>query len=69
MSNENNSKNNDHMNQNKHNKKRNTAFVFEALAREATTATIKGDQERKAKVVSIVRKHFTGDSLLRKDLE
>jgi regulatory protein YycH of two-component signal transduction system YycFG len=42
---------------NKHNKKRNTAFVFEALAREATVA------------MSIVRKHFTGDSLLKKDLE
>jgi arsenate reductase-like glutaredoxin family protein len=54
---------------NKHNKKRNTAFVFEALAREATVAIIKGDAERKAKVVSIVRKHFTGDSLLKKDLE
>lgn len=54
---------------NKHNKKRNTAFVFEALAREATVAIIKGDNERKAKVVSIVRKHFTGDSLLKKDLE
>ena len=54
---------------NKHNKKRNTAFVFEALAREATVAIIKGDMERKAKVVSIVRKHFAGDSLLKKDLE
>ena len=54
---------------NKHNKKRNTAFVFEALAREATVAIIKGDHERKEKVVSIVRKHFTGDSLLKKDLE
>ena len=54
---------------NKHNKKRNTAFVFEALAREATVAIIKGDIKRKAKVVSIVRKHFTGDSLLKKDLE
>ena len=54
---------------NKHNKKRNTAFVFEALAREATVAIIKGDNERKAKVVSIVRKHFTSDSLLKKDLE
>lgn len=53
----------------RHNKKRNTAFVFEALAREATVAIIKGDQERKEKVVSIVRKHFTGDSLLKKDLE
>ena len=57
------------MMKNKHNKKRNTAFVFEALAREATVAIIKGDNERKAKVVSIVRKHFTGDSLLKKDLE
>ena len=57
------------MMKNKHNKKRNTAFVFEALAREATVAIIKGDTERKAKVVSIVRKHFTGDSLLKKDLE
>ena len=54
---------------NKHNKKRNTAFVFEALAREATVAILKGDIERKTKVVSIVRKHFTGDSLLKKDLE
>ena len=54
---------------NKHNKKRNTAFVFEALSREATVAIIKGDKERKDKVISIVRKHFAGDSLLRKDLE
>jgi arsenate reductase-like glutaredoxin family protein len=54
---------------NKHNKKRNTAFVFEALSREATVAIIKGDHARKEKVVSIVRKHFTGDSLLKKDLE
>lgn len=54
---------------NRHNKKRNTAFVFEALAREATVAIIKGDNERKAKVVSIVRKHFTSDSLLKRDLE
>ena len=54
---------------NRHNKKRNTAFVFEALSREATVAIIKGDIKRKEKVVSIVRKHFTGDSLLKKDLE
>ena len=54
---------------NRHNKKRNTAFVFEALSREATVAIIKGDHERKQKVVSIIRKHFTGASLLKKDLE
>ena len=54
---------------NRHNKKRNTAFVFEALSREATIAIIKGDHQRKQKVVSIVRKHFTNDSLLKRDLE
>ena len=54
---------------NRHNKKRNTAFVFEALSREATVAIIKGDAKRKEKVVSIVRKYFTGDSILKKDLE
>ena len=57
------------MMKNKHNKKRNTAFVFEALTREATVAIVKGDAERKQKVVSIIRKHFGEDSLLRKDLE
>ena len=35
----------------KHNKKRNTAFVFESLMREATVAIIKGDTERKETVV------------------
>ena len=35
---------------NRHNKKRNTAFVFEALSHEATVAIIKGDQARKEKV-------------------
>lgn len=53
----------------KHNKKRNTAFVFEALAREATVSIIKGDKERQQKIVDIVRKHFQPDSFLRKDLE
>ncbi len=53
----------------RHNKKRNTAFVFEALSREATIAIIKGDHQRNQKVVSIVRKHFTNDSLLKRDLE
>jgi len=57
------------MMKNKHNKKRNTAFVFEALTREATVAIVKGDAERKQKVVSIIRKHFADDSILRKDLE
>ena len=53
----------------KHNKKRNTAFVYEALIREATVSIIKQDNQRKDKVFSIIKKHFNQDSLLYKDLE
>jgi len=53
----------------KHNKKRNTAFVYEALVREATVSILKGDQERKDKVVSVIKKHFGQNSVLKKDLE
>jgi len=52
-----------------HNKKRNTAFVFEALIREATVAIIKQDNNRKNKVLSIIKKHFTVGSELYTDLE
>ena len=53
----------------KHNKKRNTAFVYEALIREATVSIIKQNNQRKDKVFSIIKKHFSPDSLLYKDLE
>lgn len=53
----------------KHNKKRNTAFVFESLMREATVAVIKGDTEKQEKVIQIIRKHFKEDSELKMHLE
>ncbi len=53
----------------KHNKKRNTAFVYEALIKEATYAILKNDEQRSYKVVGVIKKHFTGDSFLKKDLE
>tara|TARA_Y100000034_G_C6902719_1_gene417905 strand:+ start:3320 stop:4147 length:828 start_codon:yes stop_codon:yes gene_type:complete len=53
----------------KHNKKRNTAFVYEALIREATVAILKNEHKKKEKVVSLIKKHFHGNSLLKKDLE
>ncbi len=53
----------------RHNKKRNTAFVYEALIREGTSAILQNDDERKHKVVSLIKKHFTSDSLLKKDLD
>lgn len=53
----------------KHNKKRNTAFVFEALVREATAAILKKEDDRKNKVISVIKKHFYDGSILKRDLE
>lgn len=53
----------------KHNKKRNTAFVYEALVREITVAVLKNEQEKKEKALKIIQKHFKPNSVLRKHLE
>jgi len=53
----------------KHNKKRNTAFVYESIIREGTAAILKNDEDTKNKVVAIIKSHFKEGSLLKKDLE
>ena len=53
----------------KHNKKRNTAFVYEALVKEATVAILKNDSEKKDKAIKIIKKHFKPGSVLKKDLD
>ncbi len=53
----------------RHNKKRNTAFVYEALIREGTSAILQKDEKRCNKVVAIIKKHFQDSSVLKKDLE
>ena len=52
----------------KHNKKRNTAFVYEALVRENTVAILKGDKEKQRKIVEVLRRHFSADTILKRDL-
>ena len=53
----------------KHNKKRNTAFVYEALIREATAAILKKDIKRRNTVVDLLKRHFEPGSVLHQDLE
>ena len=53
----------------KHNKKRNTAFVYEALLRESTMAILREKHETKNKIVALIKKHFGSESILRHDLE
>ena len=53
----------------KHNKKRNTAFVYETLVRELTESVVKNNKNKQNKIVSIIKEHFTDDSTLREELE
>jgi len=53
----------------KNNKKRNTAFVYEALVRELTKSIIKKDNNKKNKVVSIMKKFYSSGAPLHEELE
>jgi hypothetical protein len=52
----------------KHNKKRNTAFLFEALVKELAKAAIATDKPRQATVSSIIREFFRKGTVLEKEL-
>lgn len=53
----------------KHNKKRNTAFLFEALIKEMAKSVVDGDQDRQVKIASIIKRHFQKRGVLYKDLQ
>jgi hypothetical protein len=53
----------------KHNKKRNTVFIYEALSRQLTKAILESDTQQKNKIVSIVKDHFSVKSVLAEELE
>lgn len=53
----------------KHNKKRNTAFLFEALIKEMAKSVVEGDQDRQVKIASIIKRHFQKRGVLYKDLQ
>lgn len=53
----------------KHNKKRNTAFVYEALVRELTESVVRNNKNKQNKIVSIIKEHFTASTALRQELD
>tara|TARA_R110000744_G_scaffold243689_1_gene360626 strand:- start:2199 stop:3026 length:828 start_codon:yes stop_codon:yes gene_type:complete len=53
----------------KHNKKRNTAFLYEALVKEITKAVVAKDIKKKNILVSMVKEHFAPNTALRKELD
>ena len=53
----------------KHNKKRNTAFLFEALVKELTKASIASDTDRRVAISKVLKKHFKKSGTLYRELE
>ena len=53
----------------KHNKRRNTAFLFETLVRELTKTAIEKNEQKKKKIVSIIKEFFSKEKLLFKELQ
>ena len=53
----------------KHNKKRNTAFIYEVLVRELTKSIIKKDTGRKTKITKIIKESFSRNKNLKKELD
>ena len=53
----------------KHNKKRNTAFLYETLVRELTSSVVNEDTARNKKIISIMKEFFKRDTPLGLELE
>jgi hypothetical protein len=52
----------------KHNKKRNTAFIYETLTRELTKAIVDKNLSRKKVIVAILKEHMSKNTVLGKEL-
>lgn len=52
----------------RHNKKRNTAFLYQSLVNELTKAILRSDNTSKATITSILKEHFSKNSILHRQL-
>ena len=52
----------------KHNKKRNTAFLFETIVKELTKAVIHGDKQKQKEISSLIKEHFKKNGPLDREL-
>ena len=53
----------------KHNKKRNTAFIYEAIIRELAKAIHESDEKKKKMIIRLIRESFNSGTLMGKDLD
>ena len=53
----------------KHNKRRNTAFLFEALVKELTKAAINSNEKKKKEITGVLKEFFQKGTILSNELE
>ena len=53
----------------KHNKKRNTAFLYECLIKEMTKAVVRGEVQKKQQIVNTLKRYFKKGTPLYNDLQ
>tara|TARA_A100001515_G_scaffold24044_3_gene18557 strand:- start:13183 stop:13980 length:798 start_codon:yes stop_codon:yes gene_type:complete len=53
----------------RHNKKRNTAFLYEALIMELSRASLNEDVNKKNQIINLLKEYFSNGKSLKKDLE
>ncbi len=53
----------------KHNKKRNTAFLYECLVKELTKSVVRQQHQRKRQIITIIKEFFYKGSPLKQDLD
>ena len=53
----------------KHNKKRNTMFLYESLNRELAKTIIVNDLDKKGDILKIIKNHFSKDTVLYKEMQ
>ena len=53
----------------KHNKRRNTAFIYEILVRELTRTSMNDEQDKRRRVVSLIKEFFAKNTILRSELD
>ena len=53
----------------RHNKKRNTLFLYEALIKELTKSVVQSDMQKKGIVLSILKEHFGKNSCLGREVQ
>jgi hypothetical protein len=54
---------------NKHNKKRNTAFLYEIIVREITNSILEKNEQKKKFLINVCKAFFSKNSVLKKELD